>query len=344
MEQEQRKIRQKSFGKYSASAEHKEEDIETVIIIGKDGKDPVAEILADNPIKRKYTAVVTFGRFNPPHVGHLRLFKVVQETAKRLDADYYIIPSTVDYKERKTLVEMNRFPLTIDERIEFIHHLLPGSLEDDAVIDLRGTTMFNGKEIKSPYHIFDKLGELGYKKAIFILGHESGGGADKPTTSFKNLKKYHKGPSSASGMKVKPYFLHNEKVEGQLEGTVLGSHNMSARLIRNILMKDMNEDNFKDFKKAYAGSGIDDDILRKYYQKWHARLTYEIPAFQELQSSIAPTPKLSKRKSVKPPTPIPVAEEEVKSTLAKKTRSTNASAPRIGTRSSARIARPSINQ
>lgn len=281
----------------NASPGHKTEDIKTVVVIGEDGKDPVAEIIADNQTERKNTVVFTFGRFNPPHVGHLRLFRVVHDTAKALKADYYIIPSIVDYTSRKTLVDMNRYPLTIDERIEFINHLLPATKADDALIDLTNTILKkDGKPVTTPYQIFKKLSELGYKKVIFILGHESGSGSDKPTTTFNVLKKYYRG-STNGGMKVKPYFLHNEKVAGQDKGAILSAQNMSARLIRNILMADPSPENLERFIKAYEGSNIPSAVLEGYYQKWHTRLTKDIPKLYAIPPS--------RRRPAAPPAPSP---------------------------------------
>ena len=61
---------------------------------------------------RGSTAVFTFGRFNPPTIGHEKLLKVVANTASKEGADEYVFPShSQDAKKN---------PLTNDQKVVFM--------------------------------------------------------------------------------------------------------------------------------------------------------------------------------------------------------------------------------
>ena len=67
--------------------------------------------------KRGDTIVFTFGRFNPPTVGHEKLIIAVENVAKAKGGDYLIFPShTQDTKKN---------PLTQAQKIKYIKEMFP---------------------------------------------------------------------------------------------------------------------------------------------------------------------------------------------------------------------------
>ena len=57
--------------------------------------------MSDSIVKRKPTAVITFGRFQPPTIGHQVLIEGVKALALERDADPYVfVSSTKNNMER----------------------------------------------------------------------------------------------------------------------------------------------------------------------------------------------------------------------------------------------------
>lgn len=138
------------------------------------------------PRHRKYdTAVILWGRFQPPHIGHLNNFKTAHE--KYPDADIYIVPSSTckiktqnvqeTYKKLVALLEgakggtkrkapenqqdtcnLDQNPFTLDEKVTLLQYLLPAnynilSLGSNSIVEI----------VKTFYNI-------GYTKVIMYLG------------------------------------------------------------------------------------------------------------------------------------------------------------------------------
>ena len=99
-------------------------------------------------------AVIVFGRFNPPTVGHEKLLKKAQSEASRLKYDLKIYPSrSVDAKKN---------PLQPGAKIEYMRKMFP-DYEDSIKDDPNGRT------------IFDVLGacfNLGYKGVTIVVGQD----------------------------------------------------------------------------------------------------------------------------------------------------------------------------
>ena len=67
--------------------------------------------------KTKGTLTVAFGRFNPPHVGHLQLMDTAAAAAAEEDSDYLIVPSRSNDPKKN--------PLNADEKVEFMRQMFP---------------------------------------------------------------------------------------------------------------------------------------------------------------------------------------------------------------------------
>jgi len=96
-------------------------------------------------------AVFSFGRFNPPTIGHQKLINKVYEVASQLNAEAFIVPSkTVDKKKN---------PLTFEEKADFLDRIY-------------GVEVYDDPAIKSPFQMAGWLGENGYNKVVFVVGSD----------------------------------------------------------------------------------------------------------------------------------------------------------------------------
>jgi len=67
--------------------------------------------------KTRGTLTVAFGRFNPPHAGHLQLMDTAAAVAADDEGDYLIVPSRSNDPKKN--------PLNADEKVEFMRHMFP---------------------------------------------------------------------------------------------------------------------------------------------------------------------------------------------------------------------------
>ena len=103
---------------------------------------------------RGSTAVFTFGRFNPPTIGHEKLLKVVANTASKEGADEYVFPShSQDAKKN---------PLTNDQKVVFMKMMFPK--HKNSIMKTNVKTAF---EAVSDLHKMNK-----YSKVIMVVGSD----------------------------------------------------------------------------------------------------------------------------------------------------------------------------
>ncbi len=124
--------------------------------------------------------VVTFGRFNPPTVGHEKLLDAVFSEAGKKPYRIYVSQSQ----------DKKKNPLSYDEKIKFLRKMFPkyarNIIEDKSVIDL--------------YQIAGKLNSEGFTHLTVVVGSDR-------VKEFEKLKEYN---GEAAGVKV----LYNfEKIE-----------------------------------------------------------------------------------------------------------------------------------
>jgi hypothetical protein len=128
----------------------------------------------DIEIRKGPRAVFTFGRFNPPTMGHKALIEAVIATAMKLPerwegmeagaappppADAYIFPSS-------TLSEPRRNPLTVKQKIAIIQRAFP----DPNLVRVIDTT-----DINSPIFARRALAEAGYTDITLVVGEDERG-------------------------------------------------------------------------------------------------------------------------------------------------------------------------
>ena len=103
---------------------------------------------------RGSTAVFTFGRFNPPTIGHEKLLNVVASTASKAKGDQYVFPShSQDAKKN---------PLTNDQKVVFMKMMFPKHRNS-----IMKTTVRTAFEAVSDLHKMNK-----YSKIVMVVGSD----------------------------------------------------------------------------------------------------------------------------------------------------------------------------
>lgn len=106
------------------------------------------ELFEDQGEKR---AVFSFGRMNPPTVGHQKVMQTVMDIASKKNADVFIVPSkTHDNKKN---------PLTFKQKKYFIEKIYGFPVHLDPMI-------------RSPFQMAGWLGEKGYTDVVFVVGED----------------------------------------------------------------------------------------------------------------------------------------------------------------------------
>lgn len=120
-------------------------------------------------ITKSKSAVVVFGRFNPPTIGHSYLFKLALSIASQQGSDFYIVPTRT--------VDDNKNPLTFKEKIDLLAIMFPEYsqhiVDSDSVRDIIGVARY--------------FSSLGYKELNMVAGSDR-------LADFDKIKKYNNSP------------------------------------------------------------------------------------------------------------------------------------------------------
>lgn len=158
------------------------------------------------------TLTVTFGRFNPPTVGHGKLLAAAQKAAQGEDLKIY--PSrTQDAKKN---------PLDPDMKVSFMKKMFPDYAEN----------IVNDDEMKSIFNVLTTADEQGYRNVNIIVGSDR-------QSEFENLAtKYNDDLYNFEQIRVISAGVRDADAEG-VEG-------MSASKMRKAVM----DDDFKAFRSG----------------------------------------------------------------------------------------------
>jgi len=111
----------------------------------------------DRPPKKK-VAVFTFGRFNPPTKGHLKLIKKTMAVATEKGGEHFIFPSqTVDKRKDP---QKSKNPLNWDIKVNFMKQVFPKA------------TIMKVPEIKTPHDVIDYLDKHGFTDVYLVVGSD----------------------------------------------------------------------------------------------------------------------------------------------------------------------------
>jgi nicotinic acid mononucleotide adenylyltransferase len=184
------------------------------------------------------TAVIAYGRYNPPTIGHQKLIDKVSEVSKRELADGYIVPShSVDNKKN---------PLSFEEKKQILNLMVT----DVGILDSGKTFIELLKDLQSK----------GYTNIIHIAG------SDRIPEFEKLVSTYNNKPDKNN---IIPFSFKDYKFEsaGERDPDSEGVTGMSASKLRQLAM----DGNLEEFKSGIPES-VSDDIKVEIYDKIRNRI------------------------------------------------------------------------
>lgn len=105
-------------------------------------------------------AVFSFGRFQPPTKGHMKLIQKVNETANKVKGDPFICVSQTTDGGISGPKNKGKNPLDWKTKIEFIKKMMPSvNIIDDI-------------SLKTPFQVSEWLSSQGYSECIFVVGND----------------------------------------------------------------------------------------------------------------------------------------------------------------------------
>ena len=173
-------------------------------------------------ISRDKTAVFTFGRMNPPTIGHEKLINKIKDVANKHRADWFVyLSSSQDSKKN---------PLSFDRKIFYARKMFG-----------RDVNQKNFPKEPTALHAASALHDKGYKKLVMVVG------SDRVGQFEKLLKQY-------NGVDNKPHGYYNfDTIDvvsaGERDPDAEGVEGMSASKLRGFAVKG----NFSDFKDGLPG-------------------------------------------------------------------------------------------
>jgi hypothetical protein len=186
------------------------------------------------------TVVFAYGRFNPPSIGHLKLINKVVDTAKKNNADYFIVPSQSSAKPTPKQRQSN--PLSLEQRISILKHMI---VDPSAVAEF-GTTFIN---------TLKKFQEMGYTTAIQVAG------SDREEEFMRLVNKYN-GQPDQSGEIPFQFKAYKFVSAGQRDPDSEGVSGMSASKLRQFAVSGQ----LNKFKDGMAPL-VPDELKQQAYEE-----------------------------------------------------------------------------
>ena len=173
------------------------------------------------------SVVFTFGRFNPPTTGHMKLIEKIVKVAKQNSADYRIFLSRSQDSKKN--------PLKLKDKVKYLKLSAP-----------KYKSAIRSEEVINVFDILVNLHEAGYEKVIMVVGSDR-------VSEFKNiLNKYNK-KAARHG------FYDFKEIEvvsaGERDPDADDVSGMSASKLRALA----SENNFEEFKLGVSPNLSDRD-------------------------------------------------------------------------------------
>ena len=179
----------------------------------------------------KKAVVFTFGRMNPPSIGHEKVIAHKINQAEEKNADHYVYVShTQDAKKN---------PLSPEEKVSYIKRAIPG-------VNVRSST----KEIYGPLQMAKELHSKGYQHLTMVAGSDR-------IDHYKTLLNKYNGPDKEYNFKS-----INVVSAGKRDDTKGGVAGMSGTKLRGHAVAGN-----KEIFKSGLISGLEDKHKEEIYNK-----------------------------------------------------------------------------
>ena len=171
------------------------------------------------------TAVVAFGRMNPPTIGHQKLV----EKIKSIPGDHYVFLS----QSQKPKTD----PLTFTDKLRYAKFFFPN-------------VTVGHPEVKTIIQAMQKLEQLGYERVIYVAGSDR-------VDSFTNLLNQYNGQADKSGNI--PYNFSSIEIvsAGERDPDADGAEGMSASKMRQAAI----DNDIESFKQGVPQPELADEMF-----------------------------------------------------------------------------------
>lgn len=184
--------------------------------------------------------VITFGRFNPPHVGHAKLMDKVADEAYASGADYMIYPSHTNDPEKN--------PLDFGTKLNVMQHMFPHHADSIANDPQNGRNIFD---------VLKNLHGQGYDKVKIVVG-------DDRVKEFSNITSKYNGKTYNFGnLDVVSAGERDPDSDDTVEG-------MSASKMRKAAV----DNDYDSFKKGLP-EGLDKEEAKTIYMRLRRAMNLE---------------------------------------------------------------------
>ncbi len=177
-------------------------------------------------------AVFTFGRFNPPTIGHKALLDKVEHHAHKHDGDHYVFASK-SHDNKKN-------PLPFNEKIEYLAAMFPN------------INFENNEEVTNPFKAINWLVKEGYKDITMIVGSDRVEEFERAITPYLN----HEDPKKS--LNVESFRVVSAGHRDPDGDGIIGASSSKARQL-------VQDGKYEEFKQIIPIA--DDMIVRTLYGK-----------------------------------------------------------------------------
>lgn len=211
------------------------------------------------------TAVIAWGRMNPPTIGHQKVIDVLKTTAQKLNGEAILFVTQTQDKKKN--------PLSFAEKIHFTQEFFPG------------VTLSKDTSIKTIIQALEKLQKSGYKNVVVIAG------SDRVPQYQDLIDKYN---NKADTKGIIPFAFDNAKVvsSGERDPDADDVSGMSASKLRQFAT----DNDFDSFKQGVPGSEI---LAKQMFARVRKGLGLDV---NEIMGFATRTPKRNTVKK-RPPEP-----------------------------------------
>jgi hypothetical protein len=183
-------------------------------------------------------AVIAYGRYNPPTVGHQKLIDVIRDTALKNNADAIIAPSHTQDKAKN--------PLSYSEKEEILREMSEG-----IHIAEQGKTFIS---------LLQFLQQQGYTKIIHVAGSDR-------IPEFQKLIETYNGKPDKKGVIPFDFSEYTFVSAGERDPDSEGIEGMSASKLRQLAV----DGNLEEFKQGMS-STVSDEVKEKTYENIRGRI------------------------------------------------------------------------
>ena len=185
----------------------------------------------------KDKVVFTFGRFNPPTIGHEKLLDKVYAVASKEGADFLVFPSHSQNPKKD--------PLDFRSKVKFMKKMFPKYSKN----------IMSNNKVKTAFNAVSLLHELGYKQAIMVVGGDRVSEFDSVLNKYNGVEGRHGFYDFEGGIKIVS--------AGERDPDAEGVSGMSASKMRAAAAAN-DYDSFKNgLPSKFRGGELLFNMLRK---------------------------------------------------------------------------------